>query len=114
MARVSEKILSLIRTEAEAIAGPIGMQVRSVKFLREDGMWILRVTASRAADDAGETLPVTIDDCARLHRPLSKRLDELDPIRGSYCLEVTSPGSGDSSESPKSAEQTEAGTTLED
>ncbi len=36
--------------------------------------------------------PLTIDDCAKLSRALSARLDEADPMSSSYTLEVSSPG----------------------
>lgn len=35
---------------------------------------------------------VTLEDCAQVSRDLEKRLDELDPIEGTYLLEVSSPG----------------------
>jgi ribosome maturation factor RimP len=33
-----------------------------------------------------------IDDCARLARAISQVMDDADPIRGEYVLEVSSPG----------------------
>jgi ribosome maturation factor RimP len=44
-----------------------------------------------------KTRQLTLDDCAKLSRRLSEKLDELeasgnDPIAGSYRLEVSSPG----------------------
>lgn len=35
---------------------------------------------------------VGVDQLAAVSRALSRRLDELDPFKGSYSLEVTSPG----------------------
>jgi len=35
---------------------------------------------------------VSIDDCEAMSRPLDKKLDEMDPIEQSYCLEVSSAG----------------------
>ena len=35
---------------------------------------------------------INLDDCAKVSRALSQRLDETDPIQGSYLLEVSSPG----------------------
>lgn len=35
---------------------------------------------------------MSADDCARLSRLLSPLLDEADPIKGAYALEVSSPG----------------------
>jgi ribosome maturation factor RimP len=42
------------------------------------------------AERANGAMPV--EDCARLARALSKVLDDADPIRGDYTLEVSSPG----------------------
>jgi len=39
-----------------------------------------------------DTRQLTLEDCARLSRRLSERLDELDPIEHAYRLEVSSPG----------------------
>ena len=46
----------------------------------------LQVLAERADGS------MSIDDCARLSRALSHLLDDADPIRGEYQLEVSSPG----------------------
>jgi len=35
---------------------------------------------------------VTIDDCVKVSKELSTRLDVEDPIPGHYTLEVSSPG----------------------
>ena len=35
---------------------------------------------------------ITVDDCAKVSRALSKVLDEKDPIKNEYNLEVSSPG----------------------
>lgn len=64
------------------------MEIRQVEYVREDIGWILRVTV----DCAGG---VSVADCERLHRPLSRKLDELNLIPGSYYLEVCSPGATD-------------------
>ncbi len=94
MAKISEKTLSKISAEAALIAQPFGLVVKSVEYMREDGLWYLRVTVDHEVKDpSGKPTPVTLEDCTRVHRPLSKRLDELDPIPGTYYLEVSSPGS---------------------
>ena len=36
--------------------------------------------------------PMSLDDCTAISRALSAKLDVEDPIEGSYCLEVSSPG----------------------
>ena len=53
--------------------------------MREAGSWFLRVYIDKADG-------VSIEDCEAISRPLSDKLDELDPIEGSYTLEVSSAG----------------------
>jgi len=48
---------------------------------------VLQVMAERRDEAA-----MTIDDCERISRALSAKLDVEDPIAGSYTLEVSSPG----------------------
>jgi ribosome maturation factor RimP len=47
----------------------------------------LQIMIERKDDGA-----ITIDDCERVGRMLSIRLDVMDPVAGSYNLEVSSPG----------------------
>ena len=39
-----------------------------------------------------DTRQLTLEDCSRLSRRISERLDEADPIEHAYRLEVSSPG----------------------
>jgi ribosome maturation factor RimP len=70
-----------------------------------EGLALVRVMMIGGRDDPTlqvmaerpETRQLTLEDCERLSRRLSQRLDELeadgsDPIPGSYRLEVSSPG----------------------
>ena len=43
-------------------------------------------------DTIGGKTPLTVDDCAKVSRLLSDVLDEKDPIKDKYSLEVSSPG----------------------
>lgn len=85
MARMTPHTLERIRTAAEGLAAPLGLSIEGVDYVREAGNWYLRVTVNRPGG-------VSSDDCASLSRPLSKRLDEMDPISDNYFLEVQSPG----------------------
>ena len=49
------------------------------------GEWFLRVYIDKADG-------VSIEDCEAVSRPLSDKLDEADPIEGSYTFEVSSAG----------------------
>ena len=88
MAKISQDVLDAILREARAIAEHTGLasqgvKIKSVEYIREAGIWYLRVSLAKPSG-------VSINDCETLHRPLSKRLDEIDPIPEAYYLEVCS------------------------
>ena len=72
-----------------ALAAPIvqeqGCSLWDVEYVKEAGTWILRVYIDKEGG-------VSINDCEAVSRPLSDKLDEVDPIEGSYTLEVASAG----------------------
>jgi ribosome maturation factor RimP len=63
----------------------LGLSIWDVRYEKEGGAWYLRIFIDKPGG-------VGIDDCEAMSRAVNKPLDELDPIRGSYCLEVSSPG----------------------
>ncbi len=81
MKKVTEVAAELARPLAEAA----GCSLWDVEYVREAGTWFLRVYI----DCPGG---VNINQCEAVSRPLSDALDELDPIEGSYVLEVSSAG----------------------
>ena len=72
-----------------ALAAPIveeaGCSLWDVEYVKEAGTWFLRVYIDKEGG-------VSIDDCEAVSRPLSDKLDEADPIEGSYTFEVSSAG----------------------
>jgi ribosome maturation factor RimP len=87
MADIAE-LTRLIEPEAEAE----GLALVRVKMIGGASDPTLQVMAERP-----DTRQLTLEDCARLSRRLSDRLDELeaegrDPIQEAYRLEVSSPG----------------------
>jgi ribosome maturation factor RimP len=82
MADVAE-LTRLIEPEAKAE----GLELVRVKMIGGTSDPTLQVMAERP-----ETGQLTLDDCAQLSRRISDLLDTLDPIEGSYRLEVSSPG----------------------
>src|SRR6478672_9805985 len=81
-------IESLITPAAEAE----GLALVRVKMIGGTSDPTLQVMAERP-----DTRQLTLEDCARLSRRLSERLDELeaagnDPFDEAYRLEVSSPG----------------------
>ena len=76
-------LTDLIEAEAKAE----GLALVRVKMMGGTSAPTLQVMAERP-----DTRQLTLDDCARLSRRLSDRLDEDDPIESAYRLEVSSPG----------------------
>lgn len=81
MAKVTEVVEAL----AAPIAAENGCGIWDVEYLKEAGTWFLRVYLDREEG-------VSIDHCEAVSRALDHKLDEVDPIEGSYVLEVSSPG----------------------
>ncbi len=89
-----QKLISIIEPVCEAA----GYELVDVKFLLEQGGWILRVCidlplAARTEDIAEVPVErVDLSDCASMSLELSAVLDVDDPIPQAYTLEVSSPG----------------------
>lgn len=79
------KLTDTVAVLAEPIARENGCEIWDVEYVKEAGTWFLRVYLDR--EDG-----VTIDHCEAVSRALDVKLDEVDPIEGSYVLEVSSPG----------------------
>ena len=60
------------------------------EYLKEGRDWYLRVYIEKKEGD--KYVYVGTDDCEKVSRFLSEKLDELDPIEQNYYLEVSSPG----------------------
>ncbi len=78
---VKEKIWRL----AEPVATSEGMELIHVECLKMHTRWIVRLFLDK---DGG----VTIDDCTTISNQLGDLLDIQDMIKGTYTLEVSSPG----------------------
>lgn len=78
---------------AEELAGFLAdneYELYNVEFVKEGKDWFLRVYIDRTEGAEGEGIGT--DDCEKVSRFLSARMDELDPIEQNYYLEVSSPG----------------------
>lgn len=64
-----------------------GFELYNTEFVKEGPDWFLRVYVDRADGEY-----VSIEDCEKISRYLSDKLDEKDPIAQNYYLEVSSPG----------------------
>ena len=84
---------------AKPIADSLGLKIWDVAFEKEGAMWYLKVLIDKI-DGA-----LSMDDCEAMTRPLSKALDEADPIEQNYMLEVGSPGLGRELKKPEHFEE---------
>lgn len=79
------KVTDLTAQLAQPLVQAAGCTLWDTEYVKEGGAWYLRVYIDKEGG-------VSIDDCEAVSRPLSDKLDELDPIQGSYTLEVSSAG----------------------
>lgn len=80
-----KKVTEIVSELAKPIVEANGCTLWDVEYVREAGQWYLRVFIDKEGG-------VDILDCEAISRPLSDRLDEVDPIEGSYVFEVGSAG----------------------
>lgn len=66
-----------------------GYELYNVEYVKEGKDWFLRVYIDKLH---GEHQYIGTEDCEKVSRYLSEKLDEADPIAGNYYLEVSSPG----------------------
>ncbi|MEG0291345.1 MAG: ribosome maturation factor RimP [Anaerovoracaceae bacterium] len=66
------------------------LELWNVEFAKEVKDWFLRVYIDKVEPKEGEY--IGIDDCEKVSRFLSEKLDEEDLIEQNYYLEVSSPG----------------------
>jgi len=81
----TDEVLGRIREICRGVVEFEGMELVHLEMKREAAGRFLRLFIDR---DGG----VTLDDCARISRRVSARLDVEDPIPERYRLEVSSPG----------------------
>lgn len=80
------------------IAQAAGVSVYDVEYVKEGSDWYLRAYIDKSEG-------VNINDCEKVSRALSDRLDEEDFIPDAYILEVSSPGLGRTLKKEKHLEQ---------
>lgn len=73
---------------AKPIALELGFTIWDIEFEKEGSLWYLRVFIDK------QNGMIDMTDCENMTRPLSKVLDDTDPIEQGYVLEVGSPGLG--------------------
>jgi ribosome maturation factor RimP len=81
----------------EPVCRSAGLELVELRFVLEQGGWVLRVCVDLPIDPAVPPSEIAADrvdlqDCENLSRELSAVLDVQDPIPQAYSLEVGSPG----------------------
>ncbi len=80
-----KRVEDIVADLAQPIVDALSFELVDVEFLKEGANWYLRVYIDKPGG-------ILIDDCQAVSEQLSDRLDETDPIKQSYILEVSSPG----------------------
>ena len=80
-----KKITELTAELAAPAIAEQGCTLWDVEYVKEAGTWYLRILLDKEGG-------VDILDCEAVSRKVSDLLDEVDPIEGSYTLEVGSAG----------------------
>ena len=84
--KAKKKTTTEIVTEiALPIAEKLGLDLWDVNYVKEGTEWYLRIFIDKASG-------VNINDCVDMTHEINPLLDEADPIKGEYTLEVSSPG----------------------
>ena len=82
-----ENTEDVVRRLVAPVAQAQGVDLWDVRFVKEGSEFYLRITLDKAGG-------VGIADCEAFSRAIDPILDEADPIREGYFLEVSSPGLG--------------------
>ena len=85
MAKAKKNTAQVCTELAAPLAERMGLTLWDVRYEKEGGSWFLRYFIDKPGG-------VDLNDCEAFSRAIDPMLDELDPIDGSYCLEVSSPG----------------------
>ena len=80
-----KSIEELIQNITLPIVEELEYELVDVEFIKEAGSWYLRIYIDKQNG-------ILIDDCQKVSKRVSEKLDEIDPISEAYYLEVSSPG----------------------
>lgn len=93
-----KKITELTAELAAPLIEEQGCTLWDVEYVKEAGTWYLRILLDKEGG-------VDILDCEAISKKLSDLLDEVDPIEGSYTLEVGSAGAERALKRPQDFQQ---------
>ncbi len=75
----------------EPVVESLGFELIEVELSQAGRSGVLRLYIDRMQGEPSGPA-ITVDDCARASHAVSEVLEEADPIKGHYTLEVSSPG----------------------
>ncbi|WP_425447478.1 ribosome maturation factor RimP [Dethiothermospora halolimnae] len=79
------QVEKLSKEIAHPILDELNFELVDVEYVKEGPHKYLRIYADKPGG-------INIDDCQKISEQLSAKLDEVDPIKENYFLEVSSPG----------------------
>lgn len=82
-----QKITEIVAQLLKDFLKAEGYELYNTEFIKEGKDWFLRVYVDRTDGEY-----IGTEDCEKVSRFLSEKLDEEDPIEQNYYLEVSSPG----------------------
>lgn len=80
-----DALLETVDQLVRPIAEELKYEIYHIEYVKENGEYYLRIYIDK---DGG----ITLSDCEALSRRVSDVMDEKDPIKEAYFLEVSSPG----------------------
>lgn len=80
------ELLQEIKTIIEPILREHDVYLDDMEYVQENGEWYLRIFVEKNLGS------LDMDTCVAVSEAISEKLDETDPIKGEYYLEVSSPG----------------------
>ena len=81
----NDALVNEIYEMVNPIAEELNYDIYHIEYVKENGEFYLRIYIEK---DGG----ITLSDCEALSRRVSDLMDEKDPIKDPYFLEVSSPG----------------------
>jgi ribosome maturation factor RimP len=85
-----QTVKELVAQVSEDYLEEQGLELYDVEFVKEGKDWFLRVYIDKIWEEKEEY--ISLEDCEKVSRFISEKLDESDPIEQNYYLEVSSPG----------------------
>lgn len=83
---MGKDVVKTVRPFIEEIVKANNLNLFELEFVKEDGMWFLRVSIEK--DDG----TMDFETAEVISNLVSDKLDELDPVEHEYVLDVCSPG----------------------